>query len=267
MALDVNQYSKEITIEVDLDRSSDKILFSVNQGEQDSRLVWIGLKQYGKTYVIPDGVKAYLLFKKPDGTLAFTPEKVFGNSLEEHYNFIAMPMKAQMCQVAGDCTAQITLTKNVVDATTNTTIETALTTCVFKLRVNDSALGEVMSTNDFEFFWHVTDNAAKITDEIEQKLANNEFSATVAVGNVTVVEQADADVINTSTDPQHGIFDFKLPKGDKGDKGDAGVIVSLTNEQFAFQIINKNLYLVYNDGTTPPDATMNANGELLLGLN
>ncbi|WP_099467723.1 hypothetical protein [Konateibacter massiliensis] len=225
MALDISQYAKQDTIQVDLDRSSDKILYSVNQGEQNSRLLWVGLKQYGKTYVIPDNMTAYLIFKKPDGTLAFNKQTVFGDELEEHYNYIAMPITDQMCQSVGDCTAQITLTKEELDPDTNTNVEVAITTCIFKIRVNDSAIGEIMSTDDFTFFYNALNKADVITADAEEKITEMEnliedtetkisegyFTATADVGNVSVVDYNMATVVNTSDDPQHAVFDFDLP--------------------------------------------------------
>lgn len=56
-------------------------------------------------------------------------------------------------------------------------------------------------------------------------------------------------------------------KGDKGDRGDSGFISDLEGK-FALKIKSDgNLWVKYEDGTTPPDMYINNNGELIYNIN
>jgi hypothetical protein len=60
----------------------------------------------------------------------------------------------------------------------------------------------------------------------------------------------------------------KGEKGDKGDKGDKGAdaIITEISGQYAFQIIDGNLYVLYPDDATPPNYSINQDGYLVLTL-
>jgi hypothetical protein len=62
-----------------------------------------------------------------------------------------------------------------------------------------------------------------------------------------------------------GIQGIQGLKGDKGDRGTDGVITEISG-QYAFQIIDGDLYVLYPDDATAPDYSINEDGYLVLAL-
>lgn len=62
-----------------------------------------------------------------------------------------------------------------------------------------------------------------------------------------------------------GIQGPKGDKGDKGEKGDSG-ITAPTSGQFAFQVRDGHLYVLYADDANPPDFRINENGHLIMTI-
>ena len=64
--------------------------------------------------------------------------------------------------------------------------------------------------------------ANQAAQEIEEKAENGDFSATVAIGNVTTGQPgSQASVKNTGT-KKDAVLDFSIPQGQQGPKGDTG---------------------------------------------
>ena len=64
--------------------------------------------------------------------------------------------------------------------------------------------------------------ANQAAQEIEEKAENGDFSATVAIGNVTTGQPgSQASVKNTGTE-KDAVLDFSIPQGQQGPKGDTG---------------------------------------------
>ena len=89
-----------------------------------------------------------------------------------------------------------------------------------------------------------TKNANDTAQDIKDKLANGEFSASIHVGDVTTGDAgSEVEITNTGT-AKDAVFNFKIPKGDTGESGITTPIsgfLSLSVDDLG------NLYVHYND--------------------
>lgn len=67
-------------------------------------------------------------------------------------------------------------------------------------------------------------NAQNIADEVEQKLENGDFAATVSAGTVTTGAAGTSAIVTNSGTQNDAVFDFTIPQGAQGVPGTAATI-------------------------------------------
>jgi len=95
------------------------------------------------------------------------------------------------------------------------------------------------------------EEATERANEIADKAAAGDFTATLEVANVETGEPTEPVTIENIGTPQHAIWNVKIPRGEQGVqgvKGDSG-IVAVTAGMFALALEQDtgNLYAVYPD--------------------
>lgn len=111
----------------------------------------------------------------------------------------------------------------------------------------------------------VVDEETRKSNELQRIAFYNQLQQMLASGELkgTSLEYSwNGTKLGVKTDEESEFIYVDL----KGDRGSDGVITNLEG-QFAFTIKEDgNLYIIYADGATPPDAYINAAGELILNI-
>nr|DAE50747.1 MAG TPA: nucleoid-associated protein [Bacteriophage sp.] len=123
----------------------------------------------------------------------------------------------------------------------------------------DAHTGEVVATLTADVKRAVTDA------ETAAEYANT--SAQKAVEKSTLAESAanDANAVAEDLVSRKDAGEFTGPPGPPGETGANGVVTTMEG-QFGFEIREGHLYLVYPDGTTPPDMRIDDAGHLILTI-
>lgn len=119
------------------------------------------------------------------------------------------------------------------------------------------------------------DTIVDLTDGVNMATANANSATEYAnrAGNTAYEQAQAAETAKNKADravedltARIDAGEFTGPQGPQGDRGSDGAVVTLSG-QFAFQIKEDgHLYLIYTDGSTPPDMYIDENGHLILRL-
>lgn len=121
---------------------------------------------------------------------------------------------------------------------------------------------------------HTGEVVATLTADVNRAVANAEsaaehanISAQKAVEKSTLAESA-ANNANAAAEDlvsRKDAGEFTGPQGPPGEAGANGIVTTMEG-QYGFEIREGHLYLVYPDGTTPPDMKINETGHLILTI-
>lgn len=105
-----------------------------------------------------------------------------------------------------------------------------------------------------------SEDAEKITKEIEKKAINGDYSASIEIGNVITGDPGtEVEVTNRGT-KKDLLLDIKIPKGYNGESG----VCAAINGMYVLRVDQEtgNLYVDYPDNTEPPPFRFEATGDL-----
>lgn len=121
---------------------------------------------------------------------------------------------------------------------------------------------------------HTGEVVATLTADVKRAVADAESateyantSAQKAVEKSTLAELA-ANKANTVAEDlvtRKNAGEFTGPQGPPGETGANGIVTTMSG-QYGFEIREGHLYLVYPDGTTPPDMKINEAGHLIFTI-
>ncbi|WP_148459010.1 hypothetical protein [Anaerostipes faecis] len=123
----------------------------------------------------------------------------------------------------------------------------------------DAHTGEVVAT--------LTADVKKAVADAESATTYANTSAQKAVEKSTLAESAANNAIAVAEDlvTRKDAGEFTGPPGPRGEPGANGTVTTMEG-QYGFEIREGHLYLVYPDGTTPPDLKINEAGHLILTI-
>ncbi len=188
------------------------------QGDQQSRFVKTTiLKDAQEPYIIPDGITAWVAFKKPDGTQVFQEAIVTGASE------VTFELTKQMLAVPGKAMAEIILKKE----------DAILSTAMLKVMVLEQILdGErIESEDDYQGLLETIGKAESAAEKAEQA-ANKVNDAILDLRDgATYIPNVSAEGIISWTNEQ-GLknpdpINIKGPQGTQGAPGPTGKAASI----------------------------------------
>lgn len=123
----------------------------------------------------------------------------------------------------------------------------------------DAHTGEVVAT--------LTADVKKAVADAESASEHANTSAQRAVEKSTLAEAAAKNANTVAEDllTRKNAGEFTGPQGPPGETGANGIVTTMSG-QYGFEIREGHLYLVYPDGTTPPDLNINEAGHLILTI-
>nr|WP_288232400.1 hypothetical protein [uncultured Anaerostipes sp.]DAZ10563.1 MAG TPA: nucleoid-associated protein [Caudoviricetes sp.] len=123
----------------------------------------------------------------------------------------------------------------------------------------DSHTGEVVAT--------LTADVKKAVADAESATTYANTSAQKAVEKSTLAESAanNANAVAEDLVARKNAGEFTGPQGPPGETGANGIVTTMSG-QYGFEIREGHLYLVYPDGTTPPDMRIDDAGHLILTI-
>ena len=113
--------------------------------------------------------------------------------------------------VTGDIVEELTTEVNAATSAANTATQNANTAA-------QNANSKASAANT------AATNAQNIADELEQKLENGDFAATVSAGTVTTGAAGTSASVTNSGTQNNAVFDFTIPQGVQGVPGTAATI-------------------------------------------
>lgn len=127
------------------------------------------------------------------------------------------------------------------------------------LELVDSHTGEVVAT--------LTADVKRAVADAESAIEYANTSAQKAVEKSTLAESAanNANTVAEDLVTRKNAGEFTGPQGPPGETGANGIVTTMEG-QYGFEIREGNLYLVYPDGTTPPDMRIDDAGHLILTI-
>lgn len=160
----------EEIIKVDLNRYEDRIFAEIQQGERDTRILYVEPRIKGESFPIPAEVKAKIQYDKPDG-------KTVTKGVEIRDNRVVIPFHEQMCTTEGVCSCKITFyTDTQFDEEGNITQGiTVLKSTLFKVRVRGGMIDEahIVSSDEFSDLLVALQRCDKVVEDF--RLLNIEF--------------------------------------------------------------------------------------------
>lgn len=123
----------------------------------------------------------------------------------------------------------------------------------------DAHTGEVVATLTANINRAVADaeSASEHANTSAQKAVEKSISAEVAANKANTVAE---DLLT-----RKNAGEFTGPCGPPGETGANGIVTTMAG-QYGFEIREGHLYLVYPDGTTPPDMRIDDAGHLILTI-
>lgn len=121
---------------------------------------------------------------------------------------------------------------------------------------------------------HTGEVVATLTADVKRAVADAESaagyantSAQKAVEKSTLAELAASKANTVAEDlvTRKNAGEFTGPQGPPGETGANGIVTTMSG-QYGFEIREGHLYLVYPDGTTPPDMRIDDAGHLILTI-
>ena len=255
--------SKMVTnITMEMSGDIKKYMVSAVQGDRATRCVLVKLVNNGEPYMIPDGARAIVNIKKPDGKFVYNKCTYSGNEVT-----IELTNQALAASGTAYCNVEIRTaddTQIITSATFEIEIETT--------QRSDSA---IESSNEFTAIEvKVNDLIEKISDtnsaavKAEKERQQNEESRAAAEKErqqtaKDATEKANmagstAEKIAKEVEEKLKNGELKGEKGDKGDTGEKGAtgesgvtmpangMIALSGDE------NGNLWCYYSDADNPP---------------
>lgn len=159
-----------------------------------------------KDFNIPEGATVRVLVEKPSG------HKRFEEITTQSGNVITLRPDQQMMAEAGISEIQLEIVKN----------EDVLATFVQPVNVKKTGI-PIRSVSGSGFLEDIikdaetaTDRANEVSDRIEQKAQNGDYSASVRVGATVTSEPGTKAVVNNSGTTKDAVLDFTIPRGMPG---------------------------------------------------
>jgi len=208
-----------------------------------------------RDYTIPDGAKASVMVKKPSGKEV--QDFAVINFLE---NSVEVDVSAQMVAEAGTSEMMLELKpgeRTVFTFSQPITVEKNSTQV-------ESDTGSTIVDKYLDDILEATERATTVTDDIEQKALNGDYTASITIQETITGEPGSlAKIENTGTEKDKNLI-FTIPQGPQGESG----VMVPTNGMFALYLdpATAHLHATYTDGSTPPPLRYDdENGHLYFG--
>ena len=255
--------SKMVTnITMEMSGDIKKYMVSAVQGDRATRCVLVKLVNNGEPYMIPDGARAIVNIKKPDGKFVYNKCTYSGNE-------VTIDLTSQALAASGTAYCNVEIrTADDTQIITSATFEIEIETT----QRSDSA---IESSNEFTAIEvKVNDLIEKISDmnsaavKAEKERQQNEESRAAAEKErqqtaKDATEKANmagstAEKIAKEVEEKLKNGELKGEKGDKGDTGEKGAtgesgvtmpangMIALSGDE------NGNLWCYYSDADNPP---------------
>lgn len=224
-----------------------------------------------RDYEIPDDVEVRVLVAKPSGHIRYE------NVVTRIGNVVTIKPDQQMMAEAGISALQLEVVKD----------KDILATFVQPINVKKSGI-PVDSQSGSGFLEELiedvkeatgkaneatgkaneaTEKANKTADNIEEKAQNGDFSATVEIGETTTGQPGTVALVTNAGTTKDTVLNFRIPQGIQGIQGDSGVTAP-SSGFFTLWVEagTGDLYCDYMDGVTPPQFTLEPNGDLYIEI-
>lgn len=264
----------KIVTNITMEMSGDikKYMVSAVQGDRATRCVLVKLVNNGEPYMIPDGARAIVNIKKPDGKFVYNKCTYSGNE-------VTIDLTSQALAASGTAYCNVEIrTADDTQIITSATFEIEIETT----QRSDSA---IESSNEFTAIEvKVNDLIEKISDtnsaavKAEQQRNQNEESRAAAEKErqqtaKDATEKANmagsaAEKIAKEVETKLKNGELKGEKGDKGDTGEKGAtgesgvtmpangMIALSGDE------NGNLWCYYPDADSPPQFETDDTGNI-----
>lgn len=265
--------SKMVTnITMEMSGDIKKYMVSAVQGDRATRCVLVKLVNNGEPYMIPDGARAIVNIKKPDGKFVYNKCTYSGNE-------VTIDLTSQALAASGTAYCNVEIrTADDTQIITSATFEIEIETT----QRSDSA---IESSNEFTAIEvKVNDLIEKISDtnsaavKAEQQRNQNEESRAAAekIRQQTAKDATEkanmagsaAEKIAKEVEQKLKNGELKGEKGDKGDTGEKGAtgesgvtmpangMIALSGDE------NGNLWCYYSDADNPPQFETDDTGNI-----
>ena len=269
----MSSLSKMVTnITMEMSGDLKKYMVSAVQGDRATRCVLVKLVNNGEPYMIPDGARAIVNIKKPDGKFVYNKCTYSGNE-------VTIDLTSQALAASGTAYCNVEIrTADDTQIITSATFEIEIETT----QRSDSA---IESSNEFTAIEvKVNDLIEKISDtnsaavKAEQQRQQNEENRAAAEKErqqtaKDATEKANmagsaAEKIAKEVEQKLKNGELKGEKGDKGDTGEKGAtgesgvtmpangMIALSGDE------NGNLWCYYSDADNPPQFEKDDKGNI-----
>lgn len=158
-----------------------------------------------RDYDIPSNATVRVLVEKPSG------HKRFENVSAVSGNAVTVKPDEQMMAEAGISGLQIEVVKNDVLATFVQPVNIKRSGIPVRSESGSGFLEDIIKDAET-----ATDRANEVSDRIEQKAQNGDYSASVKVGATVTSEPGTKATVNNSGTTKDAILDFTIPRGMPG---------------------------------------------------
>lgn len=158
-----------------------------------------------RDYDIPSNATVRVLVEKPSG------HKRFENVSTVSGNVVTVKPDEQMMAEAGISGLQIEVVKDDVLATFVQPVNVKKTGIPVRSESGSGFLEDIIKDAET-----ATDRANEVSDRIEQKAQNGDYSASVRVGATVTSEPGTKAAVNNSGTTKDAVLDFTIPRGMPG---------------------------------------------------
>lgn len=237
----MNQIVREIYLL--RDRIKDKI--EVTQGSDGYQI-----ELHVMDFEIESGTTAKASVKKPSGKEILDEAVV-----DVENNSLIIDLDKQMTAESGQATLQVELSKDGLDVFS---YAHPMIVSASNLPI-ESTTGSPLLDKYIEKMKYATENATNISNAIEEKAENGEFTATIEVGETITGPAESVATVENLGDKQNAILQFTVPRGKQGESG----VMVPTAGMFTLNVDSEtgNMYCDYV-GDTAPVFELEENGDL-----
>lgn len=237
----MNQIVREIYLL--RDRIKDKI--EVTQGSDGYQI-----ELHVMDFEIESGTTAKASVKKPSGK-----EILDDAVVDVESNSLIIDLDKQMTAESGQATLQVELSKDGRDVFS---YAHPMIVSASNLPI-ESTTGSPLLDKYIEKMKNATENATNISNAIEEKAENGEFTATIEVGETITGPAESVAAVENLGDKQNAILQFTIPRGKQGESG----VMVPTAGMFTLSVDSEtgNMYCDYV-GDTAPVFELEENGDL-----
>ena len=237
----MNQIVREIYLL--RDRIKDKI--EVTQGSDGYQI-----ELHVIDFEIENGTTAKVSVKKPSGK-EFLDEAI----VDVENNSLIIDLDKQMTAESGQAALQLELSKDGRDVFT---YAHPMIVSVSNLPI-ESTTGSPLLDKYIDKMKNATENATNISNTIETKAENGEFTATIEVGETITGSAESVASVENLGDKQNVMLKFTVPQGKQGESG----VMVPTAGMFTLSVDSAtgNMYCDYV-GDTAPQFELQENGDL-----